>query len=334
MTRRRLLVLAWLVGVPMALGAVVGFGGALGWIPDLFAHFRLQYAVLLAVATGLALAGGGRRSAAALGIVLALDVAVLAPLWIPPGQGDPGPDRLRVGSVNVLSSNRDAVAVLEWLDSSGADLVLAMEVDEWWQRRLSTSSSYELVFAQPRFDNFGMALLARRGGRAELRSVTTPAAFASIIDVPVVEARVSFGGCELRLLGLHTLPPVGPRYAAWRDGQIATAAEWARGELPAVIVGDLNATRWSHPFRRMLREARLVDSARGFGWKATWPAFPGPIAALRVPIDQAVHSSELVTTARVVGAPVGSDHLPLLLELAWRDGACGSPERARSGVPQ
>lgn len=207
------------------------------------------------------------------------------------------------------------------MESSDADLVLVVEVNDRWHRRLVQSSAYDVAFSRPRSDNFGMALLARRGGAVTLTSSGQAALFDTVIDVPVLEARVQLGACELRLLGLHTLPPIGPRYAAWRDGQLATAASWARGADPVVLVGDLNATRWSHPFGAMARSGRLVDSARGFGWHPTWPAFPGPIAALRVPIDQCLHSRSLVTASREVGPFVGSDHFPLLLELAWEEGS-------------
>lgn len=308
-----------LVGGGALAGTLLGFGGRLGWIVDLFSHFRVQYVVLLGIAL---LLGAAARSRALCMVFLAgmlLNGAVILPLWIARGV-EPARDRLRVGYVNVLTSNRDADAVSRWIASSGADVLLAVEVDDRWHRQLLQSSSYEVAFAHPRSDNFGIALLARRGSAAPVTSSGLAAVFETVVDVPVIEARVAFGGCDLRLLGLHTLPPTGPRYAAWRDAQLATAASWARGGGPAVVLGDFNATRWSHPFRALLREGRLVDSARGFGLQPSWPAFPGPIAVLRVPIDQAAHSESLVTTRRELGPFVGSDHFPLLLELAWKAG--------------
>ena len=317
--RRRALEYAVLLGGTALAGTLLGFCGRAAWIADLFAHFRVQYVVLLAVAAGLAAIASWRLLAAVFVAAMLINVALIAPFWLSRGV-EPAPPRLRIGYLNVLTSNRDKAAVSRWIDTSGADVVLAVEIDEGWHQSLVKASSYDLALSQPRSDNFGMALLVRRGGAATVTSAGLAAVFDTLFDVPVIEARVGFGDCELRLLGLHTLPPTGPRYAAARDGQLAMAATWARGGGPALVLGDLNATRWSHPFRALLRDGELVDSARGFGLHPTWPAFPGPIAVFRIPIDQAVHSESLVTTRRELGPFVGSDHFPLLLELAWRAG--------------
>jgi len=322
--RRRALEYSVLLGGGALVGTVVGFCGRLSWIADLFAHFRVQYVVLLTLA--LVLAGLARtpRIAAVYALAGLLNAALLVPLWI--GRDvEPAAERLRIGYLNVLTSNRSEEAVARWIESSEADLVLAVEIDARWQKRLLASSSYDIAFSHPRSDNFGIALLSRRGSAATVTSAGLAALFESVIDVPVIDARVQLGACEVRLLGLHTLPPTGPRYAAARDGQLALAASWARGGA-SVVVGDLNTTRWSHPFRSLLRDGALLDSARGFGLHPTWPAFPGPIAAFRVPIDQCLHSDSLVTVRREVGSFVGSDHFPLLVDLAWRaDRPCELP---------
>jgi endonuclease/exonuclease/phosphatase (EEP) superfamily protein YafD len=82
------------------------------------------------------------------------------------------------------------------------------------------------------------------------------------------------------------------------------------GRVP-VVLGDLNASPWSTDFRLLL-DAGLLDSERGFGPQGTFPAG----WAVQLPIDHCLHDPALVTTAREVGADLGSDHRPLLVELA------------------
>ena len=80
-----------------------------------------------------------------------------------------------------------------------------------------------------------------------------------------------------------------------------------------MVLGDLNATAWCYAFRRFLRETGLKDSARGWGYQATWPTGFLP---LRIPIDHCLLSPDLKVLNRRIGPNVGSDHFPLTVELA------------------
>src|SRR5262249_15066659 len=67
--------------------------GAPGWRLDLAAHFRVHYAVPAALALGLALALRRRRTAAIAALVLAAELAQIAPFWLM-GQAPAGPPAL------------------------------------------------------------------------------------------------------------------------------------------------------------------------------------------------------------------------------------------------
>ncbi len=79
-----------------------------------------------------------------------------------------------------------------------------------------------------------------------------------------------------------------------------------------MVVGDLNATRWSAGFAPLIG-AGLRDSATGSGWQPTWPAGLG---ALGVPIDHVLHSPDLRVVSRAVPAWPGSDHRAVQAVLA------------------
>jgi endonuclease/exonuclease/phosphatase (EEP) superfamily protein YafD len=78
------------------------------------------------------------------------------------------------------------------------------------------------------------------------------------------------------------------------------------------VLGDLNATPWSYYFQRLVRESGLTDSSKGRGIHATWPAGLFP---LRIPIDHCLLSPEIGVINKMTGNNVGSDHLPVVVDL-------------------
>jgi endonuclease/exonuclease/phosphatase (EEP) superfamily protein YafD len=57
----------------------------------------------------------------------------------------------------------------------------------------------------------------------------------------------------------------------------------------------------------------LRDTRAGFGIQASWPT---QIPPLGIPLDHCLVSPELVVLDRRLGPAVGSDHRPVILELA------------------
>ena len=153
-------------------------------------------------------------------------------------------------------------------------------------------------------------------GAAGLVAVAVAGAFL----LPALAAELALAGRRIAVLAVHTLPPVGSDRAERRDAQLARTAAWVREQRAAglvpVVVGDLNASPFSAAFRGLLA-AGLVDSQRGFGLQASWPVgHPVPPIA----IDHCLHDPALVTTARALGPALGSDHLPVRIDLAWSAG--------------
>jgi hypothetical protein len=97
--------------------------------------------------------------------------------------------------------------------------------------------------------------------------------------------------------------------------------EARQAPLPAVVGGDLNDVAWSHTTRLFQRLSGLLDPRVGRGLFATFPArFP----CLRWPLDHLFHSASFTLSdlARLEG--FGSDHLPILVELALEPGAASA----------
>lgn len=81
----------------------------------------------------------------------------------------------------------------------------------------------------------------------------------------------------------------------------------------AVVLGDFNASQWSAVMRDFRRGTGLRHSAAGHGLHLTWPTSE-PL--LYVPLDHILVSEQLWVLDSRVGPVVGSDHRPVIAELA------------------
>ncbi len=133
------------------------------------------------------------------------------------------------------------------------------------------------------------------------------------IKRPRILANVTIQKKRLRIILIHPVVPVIRN--GLRDQELLTVAREAKESKDATLVfGDMNITPWCFHFERMLKEGNLNDSERGFGFQPTWCAWIAPPA---FPIDHCLHSSQLVATDRKTLENVNSDHLPLLVDLAF-----------------
>jgi endonuclease/exonuclease/phosphatase (EEP) superfamily protein YafD len=88
------------------------------------------------------------------------------------------------------------------------------------------------------------------------------------------------------------------------------AGEAANGRL--VLAGDLNLTPWSPRFARLLTETGLDDSGLRRGLAPTW-LWPFGLA-----IDHVLVGAGLVALDNHLGPELGSDHRPVIVDLAIR----------------
>lgn len=124
-------------------------------------------------------------------------------------------------------------------------------------------------------------------------------------------------GGSLVMYGMHATAPVSPAYWYARNSQIAHIAhEIAEdGDMPRMLVGDLNLTPYSSVFPGLLESAGLHNSMKGFGLENTWGSFL-PMRALGLPIDHLLVSDGVLVRTRAVGPNLGSDHYTVTTELA------------------
>ncbi|MBB5040407.1 endonuclease/exonuclease/phosphatase family protein [Prosthecobacter dejongeii] len=296
--------------VLMLLGTWLGLLGRFHWTLDLFSHFRWQYVILCGVALLWSLMA--KRSRLMIGFCVASLVMNVNDLYQARGKDSWTQEegaKLRVVSLNVLTGNPQKQGVLDYLRSTRADVIFLMEVDAAWGEALeSLKSNYPHHLLGSREDNFGVAFFSR----VPLLSVEVWQP--SPGSMPSIQARLMHDGQEMVILGIHPLPPIGPRLAARRDWQLQEIGQRvAFLKQPVLVVGDLNATPWSWGMKLIRQGNELDFRSPAPAWTPTWQVGT-PVA---VPIDHALCTPPLVIVGRKIGPDVGSDHRPQELEVGW-----------------
>ena len=302
----RLVVLAAVIGLAAAL--TFGYLGRLHPALDSFAHFRLHIAAALAVITPLLLLV--RLWPEAL-FALVLSVASTVQTIGSPFAGESAAQAAdgavyRLLHMNLRYDNHTPEAALSLIGQMRPDVITLVEVSEAWRQKLALlEASYpHRMICPPPSPIGGGAILSRRpfsGGSEPLCG--DRGSFA--------HAKLDIGGRTVDVATLHLGWP-WPFEQPWQLPMIEPMLAGV-GET-AIIAGDLNAVPWSHTARRV---ASAADATLLRGIGPTWlhgalPGFFRPWIGL--PIDNILTKGAVVARRAATTVPVGSDHLPVLLE--------------------
>jgi endonuclease/exonuclease/phosphatase (EEP) superfamily protein YafD len=220
--------------------------------------------------------------------------------------------RLRLFTANLFAMNTRADALADEIMGAAADVVLLQELSFAnlpALRRRGVIDAYAHTLVDARADAFGTAILSR-----------FPLVDAEIwraAQVPMARGTILVGDRAVRIHCVHPRAPFGPRgMARWRD-QLASVRAAIRTEpRPLIVAGDFNAT-WGHArFRDLLGEGlRDAHVERGRGWVTTWPS-DLPVVPPVARVDHVLVSPELAVLDAREGQGTGSDHRPLIVDLA------------------
>lgn len=299
--------------VALAGLSLASFAGRWVWWLDVLANFRAQFAIALVLLGLVLLISRWKKVAIGVLIVAGANLFFVAPLYVgSPGDSDPSAPALEVVSFNLLSDNESYAEVIEFIETTDPDLVFLHEASRPWEVALDSSGlNYEVIRARSGDLIFGTLILARD----EIEAVSygfgvgQPRAVSMTYhpdDWPV----------EVKILTTHPLAPTTEERADLRDAQLDFAANWAAEQDGYYfVVGDLNATPWSWPFRNLVSVGELKNSQNGFGLQPTFSTLSNAI--FRVPIDHLLHSARVRIRDRRLGPSLGSDHFPLIVDLEY-----------------
>ena len=273
---------------------------------DALSHFVPHFAAL-AVGALICLVypnWRGLLALLALPIMSALVVSGVS-LWhaspgfeMPPQQG-----RIRVMGFNILSRNHDLAAIEAEVRRNRPDILAMPEFhkDKWpLQTRLRDMFPHQANCAHKKYCN--LALFSRW-------PIASVKAASRWLGPPYLHAIVRMPQGPVHVFVVHTLrfPWLGSQYK--QMGAMARIVRMQKG--PVIVIGDFNASPFSITLERFLTETGL----QRLTWLPTWPAWPLPLPQLA--IDHVFVSGHWRLAAGPwVGAAAGSDHLPVILEIA------------------
>ena len=292
----------------IGLASLCGFLAHLAWPFELLCHFRVQY-TLLFLAIGLAM-GSLRawRWAGVAALLMGINGWELLPYYVETGTSwddQDFPAGLRIVSANLYSGNQTPEQAVVFLQESAADVIALYEVTPAWDVRLSESlPDYPHRWSQARSGNFGIAVYSR----LPFEKVDSCALSEHNL---AIRAEFLHAGGHVHLIAAHPCPPGGSR-TDLRDRQLERLGAIAGAcPGPLVVVGDLNITPFSPKFQLLCSVSGLRDARRGHGIQPTWPAGR---RMLSIPIDHGLISEHWRGTMST-GPEIGSDHLPVVLEI-------------------
>ncbi|XGW00401.1 MAG: endonuclease/exonuclease/phosphatase family protein [Leptolyngbya sp. BL-A-14] len=312
----------WLGTVAFAIGlglvtllSLMGAFGYIHWRLDLTAHFKLQYLVASICAT-ICLCFWrtcyGRRWLLGLSMFcVTLNLVAVVP-WYLPQRSIPTPAvQLRLLHSNVLVRNRDYDRVIALAKESKPDVAVFQEVNsDWLQALESLRTILPYRYAEPEAKGFGNVIYSALPLQQPSVMFLGQTKYASLV------VQISKGGRTFSLMTTHPPPPIRQALFQLRNQWLAAIAPFVRSQRhPVIIVGDFNITMWSPYYRRAIQAAGLRNTREGFGLLPSWSPREW-LPWLAIPIDHCLVSPDVRVQKTQTGRPVGSDHLPLLIELA------------------
>lgn len=300
--------------VPVLTACVVGYFGKLFWLFELASHFKTQYLVISLIFAAM-FAFCRKRRWAQIALICALSNSLhIASFWIPATHSvsnRPASRSVRVLHSNLYMENHNHAALLELIGAENPDLIVVQEVTPEWAAALETiRGRYPEGIVIPDETAGGIGVLSR----LPLQMVKD--AGIERYNGPSLEVRLLVDGRIVHILTAHTRPPLSPSWLLARNLHFEAIVDRLRDmPAPKILIGDLNSTVWSPYFSASIGQTTMVDARRGFGLLATWPTwFP----LMKIPIDQCFVSPDVEVLSLKAGSHIGSDHLPLIIDLRFR----------------
>ncbi|MEM7132988.1 MAG: endonuclease/exonuclease/phosphatase family protein [Chloroflexota bacterium] len=308
------------------IASILTLGSLLGqfhWTLDVLSHFHLQYSALLIIVVPVLLLLSSWRSRTLLLVpALLVNLYMIVPFFVvdilyddESGSADATP--LRVLSMNISTSTDGYPQVVELIRERNPDIVFMSEVrsDLVVLLQNELSEQYPIQHAEPSRFTLGIAILARSPD-VSVQKLSADADMGRM-SRNYLRADFMWEGTPVSLVGIHPLPPMQGNWADGRNREIALMGTLSKeADQPFILVGDLNASPWSVPMRRLIMETELRYATDGHGIWPTWllaQQYVGPL--LGVPLDHILVSPEWIVADYTESGDIGSDHVPLQADL-------------------
>lgn len=287
------------------------------WLVDLLT-FAWPYIVVAGVLLAMAALVTRRMKAIAIA-GLGLVVALIPAADVPTARASADNRGLKVLTANLYGNNLDDPApLLALLRAEKPDIVVLQETTGRLEQTLSAAGLFPYQSSAEARGRDALKVFSRLPIRAETelkRAFTEEKAYKQPLRL-----ELDLNGRPLFLYAFH--PETPRRLWQWRDrnAYLSAAADAVRGDLekaPAIVAGDWNTPTWSPFFRNFLKQAGLASTAGGWLQPVTRFSLKlDRIAYIGASIDHVAVSPDMAVRAHRVGPAFGSNHLPVIVELA------------------
>jgi endonuclease/exonuclease/phosphatase (EEP) superfamily protein YafD len=305
-------VIAYLFGVSIVVLAADRF-----WLVDLLT-FAWPY-IIVAGSFLLVAAVVTRRLKAIAIAVAGLAVALIPAADVPTARSSGSTRGLKVVTANLYIHNSEGpAAFLALIEREKPDILVLQETTAAFDQAISASGLFAHESAFDPTSRDGMKVFSKLPIRAQTelqRAFTEEGAYKQPLRL-----ELAIGGKPLFLYAFHPETPRRPWQWRDRNAYLAAAADAVKGDLeaaPVIVAGDWNTPTWSPFFRAFLRQAGLASTAGG--WLQPVTRFSLRLDALAyvgASIDHVAVSPDIALRSRRVGPAFGSNHLPVIVELA------------------
>ena len=218
-------------------------------------------------------------------------------------------ESIRLFSANLNMFNHESEAMFAEIEQVNADVLLFQEYTLHWDEAFSQSQlveayPYHLIDIGER--SFGTAIWSKR----PLQDTEIWLAE----QIYLTSATIEISGQPIRLHNMHPMPPQYS-YGKW-DPMMDTIRQRLVAEpIPVIAMGDFNMGPYNKQYQALLNEGlRNVHEELGQTMATTWPN--GRLAMPPVRLDHVFISSGIIGLSISEGVGVGSDHKPVIVDLA------------------
>jgi endonuclease/exonuclease/phosphatase (EEP) superfamily protein YafD len=279
---------------------------------ELISHGRILFAFLGAALLLATLPLKNKKAIILAAIAFLLNAAAIAPLYLPAAkesQANNADDlhHIRLMQFNLWGGkNKKYFAVAQTIIQTNPDVIGFSEITPTWLIALKAGlANYPYMIADT--TGGGIAIFSR------LPLESKEIRYYSDRKRPRAIAKVKLAGGHFTLIFAHPFIPL--KHTAMRNEEFAIYAKEAveaSKSGPVIVAGDLNCTPFSHDFSKLLKDGQLTDTEQGFGPQPSWSTHQ---KITLFPIDHCLVSKDVVTLKRYTGEDIGSDHLPVVVEL-------------------
>lgn len=308
----RFFIIVTILDALFSMFSIAGHLGQFHRVFELSSHFKVQYLLVgLCALIFFALARSKKLWLLVSAFCVFINLVEILPwYWPQPAfASETTKQQVRILHSNVLTSNRRYADLISMVREEQPDIAVFVEVNPTWAKELAVLSDiFPYSFGHQDSPAFGSAIYSKLPLENASAQAFSEGRKSLVADVKFQDGVIS------TLIVAHPSIPTKQSSFQDRNQHLAAIGDYvARAKNPAIVAGDLNATMWSPFYQKMVKTGGLRNARSGFGILPTWPTFmPG----LYIPIDHCLVTKEIDIIKVRTGRNVGSDHLPLIADLA------------------